>query len=75
MFQVCELDRTLLDPIDHLRFHYGADDGWCPIQYAREMCQHVPEEQIRFDTDGCAHAFVINDGDTVAERVLQWIGE
>lgn len=68
-----ELDQELLQPVDRLRFHYGISDGWCPIEFAREIQEIIPVEQIRMDEDGCEHAFVIRDSEIMAQRLLDWI--
>ena len=43
MFQVRELDEAAVRQFnDRLRFYFGSDDHWCPVQYYHDLVKRIP---------------------------------
>ncbi|KJH41528.1 hypothetical protein DICVIV_12500 [Dictyocaulus viviparus] len=71
--KVNDLDDTLVVNKELLYFYYGKQDGWCPEELGYLMEQRLPDGHVLVDEQGCEHAFVIRDGATIAEKLLQFI--
>jgi Lipid-droplet associated hydrolase len=58
---------------DRLRFYFGSIDGWCPLEYYRNLKQQVPDADATACTNNYRHAFVLNFSKPMAEIVSKWI--
>ncbi|KAE9413786.1 hypothetical protein Angca_007813, partial [Angiostrongylus cantonensis] len=73
IFWVTDFDNSLIVCKELLYFYYGRADGWCPEEFGYHMKERLPHGHVVLDEDGCEHAFVIRDGATIAEKLLQFI--
>ncbi|CAJ0917160.1 unnamed protein product, partial [Mesorhabditis belari] len=73
LIKVTELDLTLLAHKDITHMYYGTCDGWVPNTYGEAMKDLLPKGHVIFDENDSEHAFVIRDGDIVAQRVINYI--
>ena len=57
---------------DKLRFYNGSSDPWCPVEYATNLKEKVPELNIELCQKNIQHAFVLGRSNDVAKIVSQW---
>lgn len=74
MDKILELDvETVQGHKQRLRFYFGSIDGWCPLEYYRNLKQQVPDVDATACTNNYRHAFVLNFSQPMAEIVSKWI--
>ena len=57
---------------EKLRFYNGSSDPWCPVEYATNLKEKVPELNIELCQKNIPHAFVLGRSNDVAKIVSQW---
>lgn len=57
---------------DKLKFYYGADDGWCPLENYVQLCKTVNGVDAMICNKGIEHAFILKKSDLMAEIVCDW---
>lgn len=58
---------------DRLRFYFGKVDGWCPLEYYRNLKEKVPDVDATACTEDYRHAFVLNYSHELADVLSKWI--
>ena len=54
-------------------FYYGTSDGWISLSYAERMKTRLPNGHVFLDESDCEHAFVIKDGEIMAQVMAKLI--
>ena len=71
---VIHLDKeTIQDHLPKLLFYYGTHDGWCPVDYYRDIKGLFPSGDIRLCQQGIEHAFVLESSEPMADLVWDWM--
>lgn len=58
---------------DNVMLYYGANDGWCPLSYHKDLVEKVKEVDAQVCQQGHAHAFVLKSSVAMGEKVAQWM--
>lgn len=64
---ICNSNRLVL--------YFGTTDRWCPLEYARNLQDHVPDVKTVICSQGIEHAFVLESSRQMALIVSHWIRE
>uniref|UniRef100_A0A914CGJ7 Lipid droplet-associated hydrolase n=1 Tax=Acrobeloides nanus TaxID=290746 RepID=A0A914CGJ7_9BILA len=70
---VLEVEENLLSNPEKTFFYYGTSDGWVPLSYAERMKTNLPNGHVFLDESDCEHAFVIKDGEIMAQVMAKLI--
>eukprot|EP00126_Sphaerothecum_destruens_P008236 Sdes_comp20140_c0_seq1m13246 len=73
MKSIQQIDRDfVMDHMHKLIFYFAEFDGWVPEKVPRDFLHLFPQSQIIFCQDGFKHAFVLQHGPEMAQKVWSW---
>lgn len=72
---VVDHDPELFKHKEKILVYYGKNDGWVPNSCAAQQLDRLGEKHVVVDEHDCEHAFVIKDGEIMAENIISIVEE
>lgn len=57
---------------DKIRLYYGANDGWGPVSFCKELQRKCPDVKAEVCRRNLAHAYVLQQSEATADLVAEW---
>lgn len=74
MKHVVDLDsQTIENNKEIIKLYYGANDGWAPVKYMRELGDKIANVDAELDGNNIDHAFMLKDSERMGRKVGEWI--